>query len=280
MAIITLLTDFGVQDEYVGVLKGVILDRNPGAVIVDISHGIDAQDIAAAAHALKAAYPYFPVGTVHAVVVDPGVGTGRDILAAEGDGHCFIAPDNGLLGPVLGGCASPSIYRLENELLFRQPVSNTFHGRDIIAPVAAHLASGLSMGDLGPAVALNDIQMLKNAGAVRITPRQIEGRIISIDRFGNLMTNIRSDDLAVLGAGPFWIDVGDIRIRGLVTAYAQGEPRKPLALISSRNTVEIAVREGNAARRLNIDKGAVVRVAADCGKPELPGPPNGKQRTT
>jgi S-adenosylmethionine hydrolase len=260
MAIITLITDFGTQDEYVGVLKGVILGTDAGAEIVDICHNIGIQDITAAAHALKSAYAYFPEGTVHAAIVDPGVGTDRSIIAAQAGDHRFIAPDNGLLEPVLAAGDSPVIHRVENEKLFRHPVSPTFHGRDIIAPVAAHLSAGLALKDVGPVMALADIHPLDVRDARWISPDVIEGRIISIDRFGNLMTNIHTRELKNLGETELLIMAGDATISGLRTTYAQGTSGEPIAVISSRNTIEIAVNEGNAAHTLNLAKGAVVHV--------------------
>jgi S-adenosylmethionine hydrolase len=269
MAIITLLTDFGLQDEYVGVLKGVILGIDPTAQIVDICHGIDAQDVEAAAHTLMAAYPYFPKGTVHAAIVDPGVGTDRGIIAARADGQCFIAPDNGLLTPILSGNASATIHRVINEKIFRHPVSRTFHGRDIIAPVAAHLSVGLSLEDVGPAVAPGEIHDREEADAKRIGADGIEGRIISIDRFGNLVTNIHARDLTDSAGAHLSFQAGDAHIAGLSETYAQGAPGKPIALVGSRGTIEIAVREGSAARVLNLTRGAVVRVRLGGAKPKV-----------
>lgn len=263
MAIVTLLTDFGVQDEYVGVLKGVILGINASANIVDICHGIEAQDIVGAAHALTSAYPYFPGGTVHAAIVDPGVGTDRGIIAAQADGHRFIAPDNGLLAPILAASGALVIHRVENEALFRHPVSRTFHGRDIIAPVAAHLSTGRPLEDLGPVVGFEDINILADAGVKRIAPNAVEGRIITVDRFGNLITNIRVQDLAGPDRTQITLSVGEVTVSGLRTAYAQGSPGEPMALVGSRNTIEIAVREGSAARLLGLTKGATVHVHVD-----------------
>ncbi len=260
MAIITLLTDFGAKDEYVGVLKGVILGTNPMANIVDISHGIDPQDIVAAAHTLMAAYPYFPRATVHAAVVDPGVGTHRSIIAVKADGHWFVAPDNGLLAPILKDFDTTDIFRVTNEKLFRHPVSRTFHGRDIIAPVAAHLSAGLRIADVGPAMALDEIHPLEEMVAKWSSPGVLEGRIVSLDHFGNLMTNIHAGDLGPLGEEQPLISAGKINISGLSATYADGVPEEPIALWSSRGTIEIAVKEGNAARILGLNKGARVRV--------------------
>jgi S-adenosyl-L-methionine hydrolase (adenosine-forming) len=269
MAIIALLTDFGLQDEYVGVLKGVILGTDPTAQIVDICHGIDAQDVEAAAHTLKAAYPYFPKGTVYAAIIDPGVGTNRGIIAAQADGHRFIAPDNGLLTPVLAGKASATIHRVMNEKLFRHPVSRTFHGRDIIAPVAAHLSAGLSLEDVGPAVALGEIHDRGIANAKRIGPDRIEGRVVNVDRFGNLMTNIHVRELKDSPAARLSFEVGEARISGLSETYATGTPGKPIVLVGSRDTIEIAVKEGSAARVLNLTRGAMVRVHLAGTKPKV-----------
>ena len=265
MGIITLLTDFGLEDEYVGVLKGVILDTNPSARIVDISHGIEPQDIVAAAHALKAAYPYFPDGTVHAIVVDPGVGTRRSILAAQIGSHRFVAPDNGLLTDILKDCDTPDVIRVTNEKLFKHPVSRTFHGRDIIAPVAAQLLAGFPLLDIGPAVALDDIYVLEGMVAKWISPGLLEGRIISIDHFGNLMTNIHARDLADNEKDQLMVVAGEIQTSGLRDTYADGAAGEPIAIWSSRNTIEIAVNEGSAAQILGLAKGAVVRVTTGKG---------------
>lgn len=265
MAIITLITDFGLQDEYVGVVKGVILGIDAQADIVDISHGVDPQDISAASHMLRAAYPYFPDGTVHAAVVDPGVGTRRPIIAAQAGGHRFIAPDNGLLEPIMFEYDTPALYRVENDSLFRHPVSRTFHGRDIIAPVAAHLAAGFSLAELGPAVEPQDLVPLPDTGAKWISPQVLEGRIVSIDRFGNLITNIHARDWASKGEAEALIEVDDIQIIGIRDTYAHGASGEPMALWSSRNTLEIAIKEGNAARRLNLAKGAIVHILTQQG---------------
>ena len=265
MSIITLLTDFGLEDEYVGVLKGVVLGTNASAQVVDISHGIAPQDIVGAAHALKAAYSYFPDGTVHAVVVDPGVGTRRSILAAQVGGHQFVAPDNGLLAAILKEWEAPDIIRVTNEKLFRHPVSRTFHGRDIIAPVAAHLSAGFPLVDVGPVVALNDIHAIEGLVARWISPGVLEGRIVSIDHFGNLMTNIHVRDLAGIGEDQPLVVAGKIRISGLRGTYADGAAGEPIALWSSRNTIEIAVKEGSAAQILDLAEGAVVRVSTGKG---------------
>lgn len=260
MAVITLLTDFGLQDEYVGVLKGVILSKNPKATIVDISHGIDAHDIAAAAYALKSSYSFFPEGSVHAAIVDPGVGTERAIIAAQCRRHLFLAPDNGLLAPILRDGLAAGIYRVENEDLYRHPVSPTFHGRDIFAPVAAHLSMGLSIEALGPSLGMDQVQSLATQGPRILSAKELEGRVVAIDRFGNLITNVHSDDMAKLEGRAMTINIGNHTIESLVENYAQIGSKIPMAVIGSRGCLEIAIYSGNAARTLNMAKGEIVRV--------------------
>lgn len=260
MAVITLLTDFGLQDEYVGVLKGVILSNNPKATIVDISHGIDAHDIVAAAHALKSSYGYFPEGSVHVAIVDPGVGTERAIIAARCNRHLFLAPDNGLLEPILRNGSSTTIHRVENEELFRHPVSRTFHGRDIFAPVAAHLSMGLAIEALGPSLGIEQVLSLATGGPRFLGAKELEGRVVAIDRFGNLITNVHCDDMAKLEGGAMTINIGNHTIEGMVENYAQSGSKSPVAIFGSRGCLEIAICSGNAARTLNMAKGDMVRV--------------------
>ncbi len=262
MAIITLLTDFGIQDEYVGVLKGVIMRINPTVTIIDVTHGIAPQNIVAAAFTLKAAFPFFPQGTIHLAVVDPGVGTQRDIVAVRCAGHLFLAPDNGLLDPILADHPPEAGYRVENENLFRHPVCRTFHGRDVFAPVAAHLAQGLPLKAVGRPFDFDQLRPLR-VGEPRIDPLgTIEGEVVSVDRFGNLITNIGSKHLSTLGPGKFEILLGDHIISGMAENYAQGIPGKPLAIIGSRDCLEIAVNGGSAIQSLNLAYGVIVRVKA------------------
>lgn len=262
MAIITLLTDFGLTDEYVGVLKGVILSTAPGVTIVDISHGIDPQDIIGAAHTLKAAYPYFPENTIHVAVVDPGVGTQRGIIAARCNKHLFLAPDNGLLAPVLQGDTSVRIHLVENKKLFRHPVSRTFHGRDVFAPVAAYLSNGHDLESLGPPIELEQIHPLGEQVIVRTGRGQIEGRVVDIDRFGNLITNIAAKDLSCFKGKQLTFAIGDHTIEGLVEAYAEGGKGGPSAIIGSRGCLEITIYSGNASHILKMGKGDIIHVAA------------------
>lgn len=262
MPVITLLTDFGSRDEYVGIMKGVILARNPAAVVVDISHEVAPQDVVEAAHMLKAAYPFFPEAAVHVVVVDPGVGGQRAIVAmALKDGPVFLAPDNGVLSPILADTRPKEVVHVENSAFFLDHVSRTFHGRDIFAPVAAAVSKGVPLNRLGPAVSPGDLLRLDLALPRQDRGSAISGRVVSVDRFGNLITDI---DAALLDAGShsrLQVRVGGHRIKGLCATYGEGAPRRALALIGSRGTLEIAVNCGSAAETLSVGKGAAVQVA-------------------
>lgn len=264
MTIITLCTDFGTRDEYVGVLKGVILSVNPTATIVDLSHGIPPQDIVVAAYMLRTSFVYFPEGSVHAVIIDPGVGTARAIVAARFQGHTFLAPDNGLLPLMWSGVAPAEVVQVDNQDLFRQPVSQTFHGRDIFAPVAAHLAKGTELKAVGHAIAPSRLQCI-NHGIPHFDPAVgITGYIVGIDRFGNLITNIGPSLLDRLAfdakAGAVETQIGEHRIFGLANHYADGASGQPVVLIGSRGCLEIAVNCGSAAETLRASRGDKVCV--------------------
>ena len=262
MTAITLLTDFGLADEYAGVLKGVIHGISPAAVIFDVTHGIAPQNVVEAAYTLKASYSYFPEGTIHVAVVDPGVGTARHVVAVRCGGYLFLAPDNGLLAPILQTHAPDEGYLVENENLFRHPVSATFHGRDIFAPVAAHLSQGLPLKALGRPLKFDGLQPLPVHGP-RLDPSGVlEGQIVGVDRFGNLITNIGSDHLAELGTGKLDILLGDRTITTVTRTYDHGGIGEILAIIGSRNCLEIAVNGASAADTLSMTHGEVVRIRA------------------
>ena len=262
MAVITLLTDFGYQDEYIGVVKGVILDINPAATIVDITHGIAPQDVAAAAYTLKAAFEYFPRGTVHVAVVDPEVGSQRDIVALKSAGHLFIAPDNGLLAPVIGDHGFEDGYLVENGNLFRQPVSRTFHGRDKFAPVAAHLSAGLPLKAVGRPMEMARLRMLNISEPHMDQAGTLVGEVVRVDRFGNLITNIHSRHLAELQAEELRTTVCGRVIINLADSYFQGAVNAPLAILGSHEYLEIAVNGGSAAELLKAARGEIVGVKA------------------
>ncbi len=251
--VIALLTDFGTRDHYVGVMKGVILSINPHANIVDISHDVDSQDVTSAYFLLKNCHRYFPPGTTFVAVVDPEVGTGRAVLCVETDDAFFLAPDNGVLGFV----EKPArILSVTNRKYMLEPVSNTFHGRDIFAPVAAHLSLGLDPAKLGGPV--KDIQRLNWREPEVSSEGVILGEVVSIDKFGNLITNISGDRLAdVIHVD---VKVGDAKIKDLAKTYADGKRGQAIALIGSGGNLEISVVRGNAAKKLGVKVGAVVRL--------------------
>lgn len=252
MTIITLTSDFGLADGYVGIMKGVILGICPAARLVDISHDIPAQDIGRAAYVLARAAPYFPAGTIHLAIVDPGVGSDRRPLIVQTTDAWFVGPDNGLFTFALDAPAARAWLPDRPEFWLPQ-VSRTFHGRDIFAPLAAHLACGIPAEQLGRP--LPDPVRLAQPLPVRHPDGQITGRVVYTDRFGNLITDVP----AAWVAGSRWtVEVAGQRIMGLSTAYADVAPGALLALVSSGGTVEIAVREGSAAGRLGVGVGTAV----------------------
>jgi S-adenosyl-L-methionine hydrolase (adenosine-forming) len=265
MAIITLLTDFGTRDEYVGALKGVILGIHPQVTLVDVSHHIPPRDIVAAGHTLRSVYRYFPEGTLHVAVVDPGVGSNRSILAVRFNGYLLMAPDNGLLPLVWADQLPQEIVRVENQMLFRHPVSRTFHGRDIFAPVAAHLSKGYPLVDVGSPMTPAQVFRLDHDEGAGISPSGVlVGTVVSVDRFGNLITNIEAAQVDQLMAGTeshgLVIQVGACRIDGLAISYCGAPVHMPLALVGSRNCIEIAVNGGSAALLLGVGHGTKVHI--------------------
>ena len=264
MSVITLLTDFGTRDEYVGLMKGVILTINPAVAIVDITHRIDSQDIAQAAFAIHSAYRYFPGGTIHLIVVDPGVGTGRSLLVLEMHDQYFVAPDNGVLTLLLNEGPAASLVRLTNSAYYLDSVSQTFHGRDIIAPVGAYLSRGVELHSMGDETSQSEAVRLENLHPRISQTGEISGVIIAVDHFGNLITNI-DGQLLVRNNIPVpnpraRIRIGPSRITGIERTYEDGAPDRPLALIGSRGYLEVAVNRGNAAVKLSAAKGDTVSV--------------------
>ena len=247
MGTITMLTDFGHRDNYVGVMKGVVTAISPQSRLIDITHAIDPQDIEAARFNLLTSYKYFPAGTIHVVVVDPGVGTRRAAIAAQiatSVGiQTVVAPDNGVITslPVTAAIV------LTNQGYWRTPhVSHTFHGRDIFAPVAAHLAEGVSLERLGDSVSPADLVRLDISEAIA-TNQGYGGCVQYIDHFGNLVTNIPGEDLA---NQPWLVHFGEHRIPSCA-AYGVTELGSALALVGSHGYVEIAVNGGSAAEAIN-----------------------------
>jgi S-adenosylmethionine hydrolase len=259
MAIITLTTDFGAGDSYVAQMKGVILAINPHVQVVDATHAIGPQDVAHGAAIVEEIATIFPAGTIHVAVVDPGVGSDRALLAAEAASQRFLAPDNGLLSLLFGRMAPARVHRLVNDRYWRKPVSATFHGRDILAPVAAHWSLGVNLADFGPAVDVAALVTLP-AESVRRVGAALSGRVERIDSFGNLITNVRDADIPVENRATFKISVGNQQIVGMSRCYSDRPPGTLLVLMGSSGRLEIAVTGGNAARQLGVAPGSELRI--------------------
>ncbi len=259
MAIITLLTDFGTQDHYVAVMKGVILRMAPRAGIVDVTHDIGPQNVLQAAFVLRQTIAWYPPNTVHVAVVDPGVGSSRRILAGRYGGQIVIAPDNGLLSLVHRDMRLEELYAVEQERYFLPNRSSTFHGRDIFAPVAAHVATGLRLPMLGSAV--KDLAIIPTASAKPVDGG-VAGCVMHVDRFGNLVTNIDVEMLGPLtrGGRMLGVHVGDRDLGVIRNSYGDVDEGVVLALIGSSRTVEISVNGGRADEALGVGVGADVVV--------------------
>ncbi len=259
-SVLTLLTDFGLQDSYVGVMKGVILQVNPQLTVIDLTHQIPAQDVASARFALTTAVPYFPKGAVHLVVVDPGVGTQRRAIAlALGDDLAnptafMVGPDNGCFSGVVAQYPLLAAVELTHPRYWRTPnPSPTFHGRDIFAPVAAHLASGVPLADVGALVAPDTLVTLPLPGCTVLPDTGkgvgLRGGVQAVDYFGNVITTISGQQVT----GKQWqCYVGDRKISGCIT-YGDAPVGEALALVGSHGWVEIAVNQGNAYQQIGID---------------------------
>lgn len=261
--IITLLTDFGLSDPYVAMMKGVILTLNPRAAIVDISHEVPPGDVMQAAFMLFHTYRYFPAGAIHVSVVDPGVGTGRRAVLLVTPDAFFLAPDNGLLSYIIGPGrgrkaglrkldSSFQAFSLDNRAFWRDDVSRTFHGRDIFAPVAAHLSLGVKPGELGERV--DSLLALPVSYPRRASSGEMIGEVAYVDRFGNLITNIPSE-MVPHGAT---VRIAGRDIKGLSSSYEAGEDL--LAIAGSFGLLEIACKGGSASNALKIEVGSKVTV--------------------
>ncbi len=254
-SIITLITDFGLQDGYVGVMKGVMSGINPSANVIDISNTISAQDTFQAACILNNSYNYFPRGTIHVVVVDPGVGSDRKIICLETENYLFLAPDNGVLSFVIAKEESGSIREVTNDKLFLPKLSNTFHGRDIFAPVAAHLSKGVSHKELGEIVGkTNEISLPK---PILSPDGKLTAEIIYVDGFGNLITNVNKEvvDRMKIETERVSITMGRRRINGICSAYTDVGDNEALAIFGSSGYLEISVNLGSARDVLKLKKG-------------------------
>jgi S-adenosylmethionine hydrolase len=255
--IVTLISDFGLQGEYAGAVKGAILNVNPRCQVVDITHQIPAQDTLQASFVLKNTYPYFPAGTVHLVVVDPGVGTQRKPVALKIAGHFFVGPDNGVFSFILSEGKNEG-YEITRRKLFLSPVSSTFHGRDIFGPVAGHLSLGMDPRRLGPR--LEEWVRLKGSDP-EVKGKQLVGRVLFADAFGNLVTNIsRREFESWIGGQPLQIKGKGWRLDHLQETYQDVQPGRPLALFGSAGLLEIAVNGGNAQLTLGLKPGDSISI--------------------
>ena len=251
--LITLLTDFGLQDTYVAAMKGVVLSHCRDAQVVDLTHAIAPGDVVGGADALATVWRYFPDGTIHCAVVDPGVGTDRRVLAVHADDQYLVGPDNGLFDGVISAAQNVRIVHVTRKEFFLSPMSRTFHGRDVFAPVAAALGRGIALEDLG-----NEVDQVLQLPQMEVeeTGGQLIGQVVHVDRFGNLITNLPGHRMPI---DPV-IHIGNQTVRGLVGSYEQGPAQQPLAIIGSRQTLEISINGFSAAEKLGVDRGQPVRV--------------------
>lgn len=255
--IVTLISDFGLGGEYAGAMKGAILNVNPHCQVVDITHQIAAQDLFQASFVLKNTYLYFPVGTVHLVVVDPGVGTQRKPVALKKEGHFFVGPDNGVFTLILSEGKNEG-YEITLGKLFLSPVSSTFHGRDIFGPVAGHLSLGMDPRRLGPR--LEEWVRLKGSRP-EVKGKQLVGRVLFADAFGNLITNISHGEYrSWIGGQPFQIKGKGWCIDRLQETYQDVQSGGPLALFGSMGLLEIAVNQGSAQLTLGLKPGDSISI--------------------
>jgi S-adenosyl-L-methionine hydrolase (adenosine-forming) len=259
--IITLTTDFGLNDHFVGTIKGVILDIAPEAEIVDICHSVQPFDVLDGALTIAQAYAYFPAGTVHLVVVDPGVGTARRPILASTERHHFVAPDNGVLSLVYSREARVQVRQVTAEHYYLQPLSNTFHGRDIFAPVTAYVAKGVDPAKFGDEV--GDFVRFHAPKPKPAEGNRLRGVVLKVDRFGNLITNITPQDAPLLfqpQPPAFKILVGKREITDIRMNYAQGMPGEVFGILGSMGYLEIAANRGSAAQTVGAGKGSDVNV--------------------
>ena len=256
-SVITLTTDFGLADHFVGTMKGVILSIHPAARIVDLSHQVGAYGIAEAGFIVAQAYRYFPPKTVHVVVVDPGVGTARRPILVETAGQFFIGPDNGVFSMIYES-EKHRVRAITAEKYFLKPVSQTFHGRDIFAPVAAHLAKGVPPARMGRRI--DDYLRPISGKPLHTARRGWSGQVLKIDRFGNLITSFHIAEFPQLEERPFEMQVGFHKIRRVARSYAEGEPGEPFLIVGSSGYFEVSANQASAAKLLGCGLGAPVEL--------------------
>jgi len=259
---ITLTTDFGASDHYVGAMKGVVYGINPSAQVVDISHAISSYDLLDGALAIAQAYSYFPADTIHVVVVDPGVGSARRAILARTEKYFFVAPDNGVLSLALEREQRVHVHEISSEHYIQQPMSHTFHGRDVFAAVAAWLSKGVEFSNFGNEI--SDYVRFRMPKPTRMESGQIQGVVLKVDKFGNVVTNITPQDVPQLFAEEppqFKILVSKHEITSLKAAYAEGAPGEVFGILGSMGLLELSTNRGSAAGALEVGKGTEVVVS-------------------
>jgi len=270
---VTLITDFGTANHFVGTMKGVIYNINPEVEIVDISHKVESYDIFDAAFTLAQSYRFFPPDTIHLVVVDPGVGTARRPILARSIAYRFVAPDNGVLSLIYEREENVEVRHITADHYFLNPVSATFQGRDIFAPVAGWLSRGLEADKFGEPI--RDYIRFTSPKPRWVSDNLIKGVILKIDKFGNILTNLRPEDLPRLFAEnppPFKIIVNQQEITRLNLAYSMGKPSELFAIVGSSGYIEICTNRGSAANFLNVNRGVEVGVMLGSPEPGTPSP--------
>ncbi|MBZ5516085.1 MAG: SAM-dependent chlorinase/fluorinase [Acidobacteriia bacterium] len=269
--VVTLITDFGDADYYVGVMKGVIAGINPDAEIVDICHQVNSYDIFDGAYTLAQSYRFFPTDTIHLIVVDPGVGTARRPILARTMDYKFVAPDNGVLSLIFEREESIEVRHVTSDHYFLNPVSNTFHARDIFAPVAGWLSKGVEVDKFGEPI--DDYAKFLSPRPKRVGDHFLKGVALRVDKFGNIITNISPEDLPQLfqeNPPPFKIVINQQEITRLNLSYSMGKPSEIFAIVGSSGFLEICTNRGSAAKALNASRGAEIGVMLGEGGPAAP----------
>lgn len=260
--IVTLTTDFGLTDHFVGTMKGVMLGINPLIKFIDVSHDVTAHDVFDAALTIGLAYSYLPAGAIHVIVVDPGVGSSRRPIVARTPQHTFVAPDNGVLSLIYEREERVEVRHVTADHYFVKPVSNTFHGRDIFSPVAAWLSKGIEVSKLGEAI--TDYVRFVPPKPRRLENGQIQGAVIKVDKFGNLITNIGAEELPGLSSQesrPFRITINQFEVTELYTSYSMGRSSEVFAINGSSGFIEICQNRASAAKTLKAGRGTELKVS-------------------
>lgn len=259
--VVTLTTDFGSSDHFVGVMKGVILGINPEVEIVDVCHEVSSYDVFDAAYTLAQSYRYFPPDTIHLVVIDPGVGTARRPILARTMEYKFVAPDNGVLSLVYEREESVEVRHITADHYFLNPVSNTFHARDIFSPVTGWLSKGVEVDKFGDPI--TDFTKFVSPKPKQVSENLLKGVTLKVDKFGNVITNITPQDIPQLFSDsppPFKIIINQQEVTKLNLAYSMGKPSEIFAIVGSSGFLEICTNRGSAARALNVARGSEVGV--------------------